>query len=90
MLEDRLMQQSKNSDCEVWFELDWITNEHTPVRPDIMIVCGSFTGDYLQLSRALIVKVASSQTRMAVCNVQFGQYVENGVAYYILADPKGK
>ncbi len=90
LLEEKMMEQPDSCDCEVFFELDWIVSEHTVVRPDIMIVCGPFTDDYLRFPPALVVEVALSHTRMADRNVKFKIYEENGVGYYILVDPEQK
>jgi hypothetical protein len=33
--------------CSVYFELDWIVNEDTVVRPDVVVVCGRIK-DYIK------------------------------------------
>ena len=34
--------------CRVVYELDWIINDSTVLRPDIMVICGAIEGDFLR------------------------------------------
>ena len=79
-----------NCDCGVYSELDWIINDETVVRPDIMIICGNFETDFLTFPPTLIVEIASPSTRMRDRNAKFVLYEMCGVKYYILADPDKK
>lgn len=76
----------EKNNCEVYIELDWVINENTVVRPDCMIVCGVFTGDYLQFPPTLILEVSSHSTRIRDRNTKFNLYEMLGVKYYVLAD----
>lgn len=90
MLEDALMQHADACNCEVFYELDWIVNDSTVVRPDIMIVCGTFTDDFLQFPPTLIIEITSKRTQVADRNVKYKIYEANGVSCYIIADPERK
>lgn len=74
--------------CEVHSELDWIINDNTVVRPDVMIVCGEFKEDFLTFPPTLIVEVLSKSTSMKDRNVKYNLYQEQKVNYYILVEPE--
>jgi len=73
-------------DCEVFYELDWIVSEDTVVRPDIMVVCGRFTDDFLRFPPALIVEILSPSTAIKDSTVKLDIYARNGVRHYIIMD----
>lgn len=84
---DALKEASVPCNCEVFYELDWIVNDTTVVRPDAMIVCGKFEDDFLRFPPTVVVEVTSRRTQMADRNVKFKLYESEGVPYYIIADP---
>lgn len=73
-------------DCEVYFELDWIVNENTVVRPDGMIVCGKFEEDFLTFPPTLILEICSHATKLRDRNTKYLLYEMYGVKYYLIAD----
>jgi len=75
-------------DCEVYYELDWIVSDDTVVRPDIMVVCGNFTDDFLRFPPALIVEILSPTTAFKDNTVKLDIYARNGVRHYIIIDPE--
>src|ERR1700712_3411283 len=82
--------EQKNCGCEIYFELDWIINEETVVRPDSMIVCGNFTTDFLTFPPTLILEVASQSTFLKDRNIKLKLYESNNVKYYLIANPDKK
>jgi Uma2 family endonuclease len=74
--------------CEVYPGLDWIIDNETTVRPDLMIVCGTFETDFLTVPPALIVEIASASTWVKDRNIKYKLYETQGVKYYLLADPE--
>lgn len=83
---NQLEQKASTCNCDIFYELDWIINNETVVRPDLMIVCGNFETDFLTFAPALIVEISSEGTKMKDRNTKFRLYEANGVNYYILAD----
>jgi Uma2 family endonuclease len=81
-----LEQEQLICDCEVYYELDWIVNENTVVRPDCMVVCGEFKEDFLTFPPQLILEISSHTTRLRDRNTKFNIYEMYGVKYYIIAD----
>ena len=74
-------------DCKVYSELDWIVNDSTVVRPDVMIVCGEFKDDFLKFPPVLIVEILSKNTSMKDKNIKYKLYESQQVKYYILVNP---
>ncbi len=84
-----LKNNSNNCNCKVLSETDWIIDEQTVVRPDVMIVCGDIKlDDHLRIPPVLIVEVSSDKTRLKDRNIKFKLYEQCGVKYYIMADPE--
>lgn len=90
MAEDALGANKSSCNCEVFFELDWIINNSTVVRPDAMIVCGKFEDDFLKFPPSLVVEITSRRTQMIDRNVKYKLYESQKVPYYIIADPERK
>ncbi len=87
-----LLEKSNCIDCncEVLYEIDWIVNSDTVVRPDCMIVCGEVKTDFITFPPTLILEIASHSTRLKDRNTKFDLYEMCGVKYYIIADPQKK
>lgn len=85
-----LLIENTRCNCEIFYELDWIANDNTVVRPDCMIVCGDFKEDYLTIPPVLILEISSASTAMRDRNTKYRLYEMYGVKYYILADSEKK
>lgn len=85
-----LVSGNEFCNCEILYELDWLINDETIVRPDCMIVCGKIHGDYLTFPPTLILEISSPSTRMKDRNTKYNLYEMCGVKYYIIADPEKK
>ena len=81
-----LEQEKLMCDCEVLYELDWIVNENTVVRPDCLIVCGEIKNDFLTFPPQLILEISSHSTKLRDRNTKFLLYEMYGVKYYLMAD----
>ncbi|MGB1314722.1 MAG: Uma2 family endonuclease [Chitinophagales bacterium] len=82
--------KQENCDCEIYHGLDWKIDAQTVLRPDLMIVCGVFNTDFLEFPPLLVVEIASDSTRLLDRNTKFGIYEQNGVKFYIIADPSNQ
>lgn len=80
------LKQNDNCSCLLFSELDWKINEETVVRPDLMIVCGQTSADYLEFPPVLIVEMISPTSIKKDRVIKFELYREQGVKYYLLAD----
>jgi len=81
-----LKERKLQCDCNLFYELDWIVNENTVVRPDCVIVCGEITGDFLISPPQLILEIASHSTKLRDRNTKHLLYEMYGVKYYLIAD----
>lgn len=84
------LKKGRSSDCRVVYELDWIVDQETVVRPDVMVICGSESPDFLRTTPEFVVEILSESTRMKDRNVKFQIYQEMGVKYYLMIDPEKK
>jgi Uma2 family endonuclease len=66
--------------------LDWIVDEHTVIRPDISIIPHDIA-DFITSPPSLIVEILSPSTAHKDRIVKHDIYAEQGVKYYIIADP---
>ncbi len=54
---------ANDCDCEIDTNLDWIINDNSVIRPDLMVVCGEQPERHLERPLALAVEVLSESTR---------------------------
>lgn len=81
------LEKNKNAcNCEVLYESDWIIDDATVVRPDVMVLCNTPASDFVRVPPVLILEIFSPATRLKDRNVKFKLYEENGVRYYLMAD----
>lgn len=73
------------NNCEVVYELDWIVDDTTVLRPDIAVICDD-NGDFISKAPALIIEILSPSTAIKDRHVKFEIYEEQKVPYYIIAD----
>src|SRR5690606_23248150 len=69
---------------------DWIVNDKTVLRPDVMVVCGNFKEDFLTFPPVLVVEVLSPATSMKDRNLKYNIYQEQKVKYYIMVNPDNR
>ncbi len=79
LVNEALQAYKTNCDCKVYYELAWIINDNTIIRPDAMMVYGEFEEDYLHFHPRLILEIASEGTRFIDRNVKFKLYESQGV-----------
>jgi Uma2 family endonuclease len=75
------------SQCEVFYELDWVVSLDTVFRPDLMIVCGHEPSDFVEKVPSLIVEILSDSTRKRDLLYKRDHYERLGVRHYIIVDP---
>ncbi len=82
-----MLDRSPSCKCEVLYELDLLVDNHTVVRPDLMVLCGPHAEDYPDQAPSLIVEVLSKSTEQMDRQIKMGIYQRFGVSHYWLADP---
>ncbi len=75
--------------CFVYPELDWIVNENTVLRPDLLVTC-KYIEEYLRETPEVVIEVVSKSTVIKDEKVKFEIYEKEGVKYYILVYPEIK
>ncbi len=89
--ENSFQKNRNDCPCNVCYELDWVINDETIVRPDLMVVCGPVNpDDFIRNPPVLIVEIFSAATRLKDRNLKFNLYQQCGVKYYLMADPDAK
>ena len=86
-LDQQNCDQQNCGDCDVVVELDWIVSDDTVVRPDLSIVCEQTLERFIDKPPVLIVEVLSESTRIKDRTTKYKLFEQQGVKYYILADP---
>lgn len=76
--------------CATYAGLDWIVQDDTVVRPDVMVVCGSQPGRHLDRPPALAIEVLSDSTAEKDRTAKRALYESTGVSQYLLVDPVTK
>jgi len=88
-----MMELSKSLDsvdceCEVIYELDWVVDQDTVVRPDVMVLRDGIPEGHVTTVPVLIAEVVSPSTERKDRTAKRELYESEGVAYYIIADPE--
>ncbi len=78
-----------SADCQVSQEVDWIVNENTVVRPDVVVVCGKVE-DFIKTTPEVIFEVVSKSTAIRDEQLKFELYEREKVKYYALVYPNLK
>jgi len=76
--------------CQAYYELDWVINKDTVVRPDCSVVCDGSKEDFITKPPVMIVEISSLSTKLHDRNIKFKLYEMRGVKYYIIADTDKK
>jgi Uma2 family endonuclease len=90
LIDKKINQNCSKCNCESFYELDWVIDNETVIRPDCSIVCGDKHENVISIPPVLIVEIASLSTKLRDRNTKFTLYEMQGVRYYILADTEKK
>ncbi|ACO04753.1 MAG TPA: Uma2 family endonuclease [Persephonella sp.] len=72
--------------CYVYPELDWIIDENTVLRPDLIVICKEIR-EYLKETPEVVVEVVSKSTAQKDEYLKFSIYEKEKVPFYILVYP---
>lgn len=79
-----------NPKFQVLAEIDWIIDEHTVVRPDVLIVSGGIPEKHVNSRPELIVEILSKATEKHDREIKKQLYQLCEVPFYLLADCESK
>ena len=81
---DRSLEACSKS-CFVYTELDYIVDEETVLRPDVLVSCQKIK-DFAKKAPEFIVEVLSPSTAIKDKNIKFPIYETEGVPLYMMVD----
>jgi Uma2 family endonuclease len=84
------LRQSKCMQCKVYNFIDYKIADDTILEPDVLVVCGNITKNYLDFPPALVIEVLSKSTLDKDRGVKFDLYEKQGVKYYLIVDTRSK
>jgi len=89
---NQIYEQLKDcpANCQVLYEIDWIVNKDTVVRPDILVVCNDESEDFVRKTPSIIFEIVSKATALKDENLKFELYEREGINYYVLVYPEEK
>ena len=77
------------SKCNVSMPMDWKIGNNTVLEPDLFVACFDFKSKkYITEAPIIVVEVLSPSNRLKDIHVKFQIYLEQGVKYYIVINPK--
>ena len=79
--------EAASCEAEVLNEIDWIVNDSTVVRPDVLIVCGGVPPRHVESAPTLVAEVLSEATQSRDRTVKQDLYRDEGVENYLILDP---
>ena len=83
----QLSQKLENCpECQAIMPLDWIISDDTVVQPDVSVICGKFTDDFLKFPPSLIFEILSPRTKDKDRGIKYEIYQSQGVKYYVIVD----
>ncbi|CAA6817751.1 MAG: Unknown protein [uncultured Sulfurovum sp.] len=75
--------------CQALLPIDWKVDETTTVQPDNLVICHTPQEEaYINKAPKVIFEILSKSTAMVDKNLKYELYEREGVAYYIIVDPK--
>lgn len=91
LLAELVYQLKTCKKCRAIMPIDWQIDEETVVQPDILILCKPHDGNRLLLHPPIcLFEILSPSTRKKDQGIKFQLYQEQGVQYYIMANPESK
>ena len=78
---------SQTTKLEVLVELDWVVDEDTVVRPDLIVIDGEVPEGHLERAPRLAAEVISKSSRDRDATFKRELYETQGVSHYLLIDP---
>ena len=76
---------SCNEPCYLYVELDWVVDEYSVVRPDLMLTYKKVV-DFVKKAPELVVEILSPSTALKDRTVKFELYQAQGVQWYVMVD----
>ena len=72
---------------EALVELDWVVDDDTVVRPDLLVIAGEVPEKHLHAAPVLTAEILSASSRDRDTQYKVDLYRESGVKRYLIVDP---
>lgn len=77
--------------CRALMEVDYKVDDHTTLRPDVMVACRvDRNAPNVTQTPEVVFEVLSASTETKDRKVKYAIYEKQGVKYYLLVDPKNE
>jgi Uma2 family endonuclease len=90
VLREQLRSNRGCGDCHLAYEVDWHVDDHTVVRPDVVIVCGDRPGRFIERPPAFVAEILSAATAEKDRTAKRALYQAEGVKVYLIIDPEAR
>ena len=87
LIERQLREEDECKDCIATIDTDYIVNEYTVLRPDIVVVCNE-EGEKITKTPKVVIEVVSLSSKKMDEEIKPKIYSSEGVEYYLLAYPE--
>ena len=84
---ERSFEEHRCVHCSAYAGLDWIVQQDTVVRPDVMIVCGDQPSRHLERPPSLTIEVLSPSTAKKDLEAKRDLYESNQIEHYLIINP---
>ena len=79
--------QQAGCNATVLAEIDWIVDDHTVLRPDVVVLCGSEPDRHVEETPAIVVEILSESTCARDETHKRAIYAREKVPFYFIVDP---
>lgn len=76
--------------CNVYGPIDFKISEETVLQPDLLIVCGEITRQYLDFAPSLVVEILSPSTASKDRLYKYEIYQTQRIPFYLIVDPESE
>ena len=72
----------------VYDPIDYKVADDIVLQPDVLIVCGEISKNFLDFPPALVAEILSPSTALRDRHTKFDIYEQQGIHYYLIIDPE--
>lgn len=80
-------QLKQSNRCNTYQPVDYRVANDTILQPDMLVVCGAITKNYLDFSPALVAEILSPATALKDRHTKYSIYESQGIPYFIIIAP---
>jgi Uma2 family endonuclease len=73
--------------CDAYLPIAYRVSDDTILQPDLLVVGGEITKEYLDFVPTLVAEIISSSTKLKDRYVKYNIYESQGIKYYIIIAP---